>query len=422
MNQSFAKKWPAIFTWKNPPLAGRSRVERLSSWLDNRLAARIRHRHFALSLAFAISLSGSGCVTTPRTIYTAGEASVAQIDGFDDIRAYADAPPSSLGDKTRWLPLTGGKSLDVLCLSGGGSGGAFTVGVLSAWSRQHTRPVFDVVTGVSTGALIAPYAFLGSAYDKPLADLYTGGKAKELVDARWLGTGLLGTSILKGERLRQVISEYITSDILRQVAAEHRRGRRLFVLTTNLDSQRGVVWNMGAIADSGNPDSLALFRNILIASASIPGVFPAVAVKAKSGAKQIEELHSDGGASMQFFGLPDNMLASPGKPSLPDKKQLEIYVIINNALMPEFATTNNSTIAVAGRSYATMVKSQTKQALLALYNHSQRTNIRLRIASIDKQIPYSIFDPFNTDYMRAVFADGYDQTVAGTLWKDNPVF
>lgn len=380
------------------------------------------YRAFALTLAILVSLTVSGCVTTARVAYTARDAAVAYIDGFENIRAYVDASRASLGDQAQWVPLTSAKTLNILCLSGGGSGGAFTVGVLSAWSDKQTRPVFDVVTGVSTGALIAPYAFLGSTYDTELSELYTGGQAKELIDARWMGTGLLGTSILKGERLRQMISKYITNGVLQQIAAEHRRGRRLFVLTTNLDSQRGVVWNMGAIASSGQPEALTLFRDVLIASASIPGVFPAVTIKAKSGSKQIEELHSDGGASTQFLGLPEAVLASPIKSNFPTKQRLNIYVVVNNALIPEFATTNNSTISVAGRSYATMVKSQTKQALLALYNHSQRTGSRLRIASIDQQIPYKMLDPFNTDYMRAVFADGYSQTVVGKVWKETPVF
>lgn len=263
---------------------------------------------------------------------------------------------------------------------------------------------------------------LGSAYDKALADIYIGGQAKELVDRRWLGSGLFGTSLLKGERLRQLVSTYITNDIVQKIAAEHRRGRRLFVLTTNLDSQRGVVWNMGAIANSGRPDALALFRDVLIASASIPGVFPAVTIKAKSGSKQIEELHSDGGSSTQLFGVPDAVLASPDKWRPVKNAHLEMYVIVNNALMPEFAETKNSTIPVAGRAYATMVKSQTKQALLALYNHSQRTGSQLRIASIDEQVPYSMLDPFNAGYMRTVFADGYNQTLSGTLWKNAPTF
>lgn len=232
----------------------------------------------------------------------------------------------------------------------------------------------------------------------------------------------MGTSLLKGERLRQLVSTYITNDILQKIAAEHRRGRRLLVLTTNLDSQRGVVWNMGAIANSGRPDALALFRDIMIASASIPGVFPAVTIKAKSGSKQIEELHSDGGSSTQFFGVPDAVLASPDKPRPFNNTHPEMYVIVNNALMPEFVEMKNSTISVAGRAYATMVKSQTKQALLALYNHGQRTGVRLRIAWIDKQIPYSMLDPFNAAYMRAVYTDGYNQTMSGALWKSAPIF
>lgn len=422
MDPRFAFRWFAFKRLTLSALAELARVDGSLSRSVTRKMSKPRTSVLPFILVIAICMPVYGCVTTTRAVYSASEAAVAEVDGFDNIRAYADAPEGSIGDETQWLPRTTDKNLNVLCVSGGGSGGAFTVGVLSAWSNQHTRPVFDVVTGVSTGALIAPYAFLGRAYDKALADLYTGGQARELVDMRWMGTGLLGTSILKGERLRQMVSDYITSDILQKIAAEHRRGRRLFVLTTNLDSQRGVVWNMGAIANSGRPDALGLFRDVLIASASIPGVFPAVTIKSKSGSRQIEELHSDGGSSMQFFGLPDAVLASPGRQAPLNKRNPDIYVIVNNALMPEFAETKNSTISVAGRSYATMVKSQTKQALLALYNHSQRTGSRLRIAWIDKQIPYSMLDPFNTNYMRAVYADGYNQAMVGTVWKNAPIF
>ena len=362
-----------------------------------------------------------GCMAPDRIPYGLSVASTASIAGFEDIRVYADSS-GSLPQSRVWLPAAAHKEINYLVLSGGGAGGAFSVGVLTAWTDKGQRPKFDMVSGVSTGALIAPYAFLGPAYDEALVELYTSGIAQELVDMKFLPKGLLGPSLLKQEPLRKMVEQYLTQDILAEIAAEHRKGRRLLVLTSNLDSQRAVIWNMGAIADSKRPDALKLFQDIIIASASIPGLYPAVLIQAKSGGRSFEEMHSDGGSASQILTIPEGWMASSDKVKWPEGASLNLYIIVNNALMPEFSTTRNNTFTVMARANSTLIKSQTRSALVATYVYAQKNGIRFRVASIDKQVPYTMIDPFNTGYMRAVYNLGYTEMSNGTLWKDRPSF
>ncbi|WP_354492196.1 patatin-like phospholipase family protein [Mesorhizobium robiniae] len=350
----------------------------------------------------------------------ATEAEEASIAGYGEIRIYRDARITA-GDVRDWTPTTEPDGLDVLMISGGGAGGAFSVGVLAAWSASGTRPQFDVVTGVSTGALIAPFAFLGSDSDKTLVHLFTSGVADDLVATKF-PVGLIGSSLLRSTPLRRMVEDTITPAILRRVADQHRKGRRLLVLTTNLDTQRAVVWNMGAIANSGRPNALRLFQDVLIASASIPGIYPAVMIEAESGGRRFQEIHSDGGSTSQVLILPQAILASTN-PLVPSKRQsVAFHVIVNNALIPEFATTQNRTLSVIARAYSILLKSQIQSELTILYNYAKLTGARFHLATIGAQVPYSMLDPFNTSYMQAVYNLGYAGLLAGNLWKDRPVF
>lgn len=363
----------------------------------------------------------AGCMAPDRIAYGPSAAANARIDGFDHIRIYADTG-RNLPDAHGWLPIPAHAEINYLVLSGGGAGGAFSVGALKAWSDFGVRPQFDIVSGVSTGALIAPYAFLGSAYDDTLVDLYTSGVAKDLVDADFLPKGLLGASLLKQAPLRTMVERYLTRDILAKIAAEHRKGRRLLVLTSNLDSQRAVIWNMGAIANSGRPDALKLFQDVIIASASIPGLYPAVLIKATSEGNTFEEMHSDGGSSSQILTIPEGWMANSDTVDWPRGFKFNMFVIVNNALIPEFSTTTNNTFAVMARANSALIKAQTRSALLATYVYAQKTGIRFRVASIDTHVPYKMTDPFNTNYMRAVYNLGYAKMASGSLWKDRPSF
>ncbi|MBB2969534.1 patatin-like phospholipase family protein [Mesorhizobium sp. RMAD-H1] len=372
-----------------------------------------------MSLCAVALLALSGCAAPAREAYNAAEAERAQIVGFENIRVHADdpRPPKSVYDP--WRPVTNKPKPSMLAISGGGAGGAFSVGILSAWSELGSRPSFDVVTGVSTGALIAPLAFLGPEYDQRLRRLYLSDQARDLVDINWRGFGILSPSLLRGDALRRIVGENITEEILQRIAREHRAGRRLLVMTTNLDTQRAVVWNIGAIAASGRADALDLVRQVLIASASVPGILPPVSIKAVVDGKQIEELHSDGGSSAQFFTLPEQLIVTPDYPA---KESLHIYVIINNALIPEFAMSPERALPIMGRAYAILLKTHTKQGLTALYNFAQRSGVDLDIASIDAQVPYSMADPLNHQYMISVYGIGYQKTLNGRVWTKRPVF
>ncbi|WP_439630218.1 patatin-like phospholipase family protein [Shinella sp.] len=375
--------------------------------------------HRCIAILMLVFLAG--CVAPDRIAYGPRAAANATIEGFEHIRIYADTG-RDLPDARGWLPVPARNEINYLVLSGGGAGGAFSVGALKAWSDKGGRPQFDIVSGVSTGALIAPYAFLGSAYDDTLVDLYTSGVAKELIDADFLPKGLLGASLLKQAPLRTMVERYLTRDILAKIAAEHRKGRRLLVLTSNLDSQRAVIWNMGAIANSGRADALKLFQDVIIASASIPGLYPAVLIKATSEGRAFEEMHSDGGSASQILTIPEGWMASSDKVDWPKGFKFNMFIIVNNALIPEFSTTTNNTFAVMARANSALIKAQTRSALLATYVYAQKTGIRFHVASIDTQVPYKMTDPFNTNYMRAVYNLGYAKAASGSLWKDRPSF
>lgn len=204
-----------------------------------------------VNLCVVASITLSGCTSPARPAYNVSEALRAQIVGFENIRVHADDPRPPKTAHDPWKPVTTKVKPDMLAISGGGAGGAFTVGILSAWSELGTRPRFDVVTGVSTGALIAPLAFLGSDYDERLRQLYLSDQAESLIDVNWKGLGILSPGLLHGDALRRSVEENLTREIMHKIAVEHRAGRRLLVMTTNLDTQRAVVWNIGAIADSG---------------------------------------------------------------------------------------------------------------------------------------------------------------------------
>ena len=191
-----------------------------------------------------------------------------------------------------------------LALSGGGANGAFGAGFLNGWTSTGNRPVFKIVTGVSTGALMAPFAFLGSDYDDALRLFYTTIRSRDIfIWGSLLRQILSGESLANTAPLAALIDQYVTADLLAKVADAHRHGRRLYIGTADLDVPRFVVWNMGLIASSGRPEALALFRNVMLASASIPIAFPPVFidVETRSGGPQYDEMHVDGGVGARVF-------------------------------------------------------------------------------------------------------------------------
>src|SRR5262249_55735259 len=243
----------------------------------------------------------------------------------------------SATDFQRLLPTVNGPWL---ALSGGGADGAYGAGLLTGWSQSGNRPEFAVVTGVSIGALAAPYAFLGSRMDEDLRKNFAEITAADAFEDKATPESLFDTWPLK-----QLIEKRVTREMLVAIAAEHAKGRRLFVVTTNVDAGRRVVWNMGAIAAAGDERALKLFREILLASSSIPGFFQPVLIDVEANGKKFQEMHLDGTVTAPFFVMPESMLA-PGAARLPTN---QIYVIVNSKLSSEFSMPERRINTILGR-------------------------------------------------------------------------
>ena len=368
--------------------------------------------------AVLLSAVLADCALGSRDDFTMTDQVGAVVPGFDGIRIWGDAPSRDIaraviGDHVR---PTAAHDVNYLALSGGGAGGSFSAGLLAGWTRSGTRPVFDVVSGVSTGALIAPFAFLGSSEDAVVAKLYTGDGAAGIGAAQNPFKILAGDGLMDPAPLRTLVETYATADLMDRIAAEHRTGRRLLVVTTNLDAQRPVVWDMGAIAASGRPDALALFRDVLMASASVPAVFPPVMIKAQAGDHAIEEMHVDGVTTDQIFIQPDILAGSSSAVPRTLRRKIHIWAVVNNTLPPEFAMTARSTLPIAYRSIATMMKAQTSGLVTASYEAAQRLGMDFNVAYIDRAVPFQPQTPFASGYMDTVFAIGTREAQDGTVW------
>lgn len=361
----------------------------------------------------------TACATGSRETFSSADEGSATIPGYGAVRRWADAHPDTLARLLRSPELVVSPSHDVnyLALSGGGSGGSFTAGVLKGWTANGARPEFDIVSGVSTGALIAPFAFLGSDYDDILKALYTGEVAAAVATPQNVFKIATSGTIADPGPLRRLVEHYANAELLARIAAEHRRGRRLLVVTTNLDAQRPVLWDMGAIASSGRPDALALFRDVLIASSSVPAVFPPVMIDVDIGNRRVKEMHVDGGATSEVFVVPELLEPKPWSFGSRNAKRIHIWVIVNNTLPPEFAIVNSGAIWVSARSLATLIKSQTKGQVAAAYEVAERLGMDFNVAYIDEAVPYDAGKPFQSSYTDTIFAIGEREAEEGTLWR-----
>lgn len=362
----------------------------------------------------------AACATVERAAYSADEAKRATIAGFGSIRTWADAPPETFDRSSIRPRLQPNKPFTYLALSGGGGDGAYGAGVLNGWTESGTRPEFTMVSGVSTGALIAPFAFLGSEYDATLKELYTSGLASSFAASPNAFGALFGSSLFDGEPLRRAIDHYATPDLLEAIAAEHAKGRRLLVVTTDLDAARPVLWDMGAIASARSPQALSLFRQVLTASASAPVAFPPMLIEASADGRAIAEMHVDGAVSTQVFTFPDRLLAQPDAAKRNIAPRPAIYVIMNGRTTPAFEPVQSGTLAIAARSLSLKSKRETRSYLAATFAYAKRNGLSFNMTSIDESVPESKGAGFETDYMRGLYQLGYDTARAGQFWRRSP--
>lgn len=373
---------------------------------------RLPVRPFAfLTAAFMLA----GCSTLPRTSYTASDAASSTVLDLDQLRRYADEPASTFL-RTNAGPRAG--ALSYLALSGGGADGAYGAGVLNGWTAAGTRPEFSVVSGVSTGALIAPFAFLGPGYDATLRDVYTSGAAASLLNTPNIVHAVFGSGLFGNTRLRELVARYIGQDMLGKIAAEHARGRNLLIVTTNLDTQRTVIWDMGRIAAIKSAQALHLFRDVMAASASIPVVFPPMLIDAEANGHRFQEMHVDGGVTAPVLTLPEAFLLRNG--ALARGLRMNIYVLVNDKVERDFRLVPNSTIDIAARTSASVTKTQIRSVLYTTYDFARRNNFGFNLTYIDKDLPSPTSFGFEAGYMRSLYQYGYDKARTGDLWTKSP--
>lgn len=323
-----------------------------------------------------------------RTPFTTADQDVAVIPHIPDARFWADSESEFL----RAIPQIPGPWL---ALSTGGEEGAYGAGLLGGWSKAGTRPEFTLVTGVSTGALIAPFAFLGPKYDEALRDSYTTINSTDVFEI-----GGKGESMLDTWPLRALLAKRITPELLKAIAAEHARGRRLLILTTNLDAGRPVAWDIGAIASRGDKQALDLVRNVMMAAISIPGAFPPGLIEVEANGRKIQEMHVDGGLAAQFYLAPDSVLASTGTAQLPTTG---IYIVANMKLVPDFSLTQRDMLAIIGRAVSTAIKYMTRAAIDRAYATAKRNGIAFHVSFIDQDFSAPARGAFDPDYMKALY-------------------
>ena len=375
----------------------------------------------------AAQLGVAGCSTPGRLPAVPASAALKAGPALGPLRflvsreseSFAAEARSALAKEQAWLA-SQGKAGDLppayfLAISGGGDNGAYGAGFLNGWTASGTRPEFKVVTGISTGALIAPFAFVGPKYDHVLQKVYTTTAQKDIFKKRGIAAWIFGDSMADTRPLASVIESYVTRAFLDEVAAEYAKGRILLVGTTNMDSLEPVIWNMTAIAASQDPRAVPLFRSILLASASIPGAFPPVMIEVQLDGAKYQEMHVDGGTIAQVFLYPPSVSIA----GAPERKRVA-YIIRNARLDPDWASTERRTMTIAMRAIDSLTRTQGIGDLYRIYSITQRDGIDFNLTFIPPTFTVPHTEQFGTAYMRALYDVGFEAAKSGYQWQKYP--
>jgi len=378
----------------------------------------------------AIQLGLAGCAT-PQRLPAVPTAEIPQATtGLGQVRylvareidTFAAEAMAAMEREKAWLASQGKTGplppAYFLAISGGGDNGAFGAGLLNGWTAAGTRPEFKLVTGVSTGALIAPFAFLGPKYDYVIERVYTQTSQKDIFKKRSFIKGLFDDAMADTSPLAATIAAYVNQPLLDEIAAEYAKGRVLLVGTANLDSLEPVIWNMTAIAASKDPRSLALFRQILRASASIPGAFPPMMIDVEVNGTHYQEMHVDGGTMTQVFLFP---------PSLTEAEVIKdfgrtrvVYIIRNARLDADWASVERRTLPIAARAIGSLMTTQGVGDLYRIFATTQKDEMDFNLAYIPPTFNVPHKEEFDTNYMRQLYATGRQMAQAGYQWQKYP--
>ena len=352
----------------------------------------------------------------------------AQISGIPAARYWADDVPPDAGmwkdlsteELRERFPDAVGKQHNYLAISGGGPRGAFAAGFLNGWTKAGTRPDFVYVTGVSTGALIAPFAFLGPDYDHILEELYTSISTEDILKKRSLLKIFRLDAVADSTPLRQLIEKYVDQRTMQAIADKYRRGSSLVILTTNLDAGRSVAWDIGTIATSGDPKALQLIRNVMLASASIPAAFPPVMMEVEANGQRYDEMHVDGGVTSQLHLYPLELNLAEYLDRYDVVGAPTVYVIRNGFVEAKYQSIDRRTLAIAVGSMSTLMGSISYGDMYRIYLETQRDGIEFKLAYVPDSFSEPLTEPFDTAYMKKLYKLGYESAVNGYEWKSAP--
>ena len=389
---------------------------------------------FASRIAVALCLGlVTGCGPTRlAAVPSAEEEDPIAVDGMSGIRFWGDESSPEMirvaidsygrevaaraaGGQPGALP-----PANFLAISGGGENGAFGAGLLVGWTAAGNRPSFKTVTGISTGALIAPFAFLGPEYDDQLRAAYTTMSSRDVLESRFITAVIWDDAMADNAPLQKTVARMVDQRLLDAIAREYEKGRILLIGTTNLDVGRPVIWDIGRLATSNNPNALDLFRKILVASAAIPGAFPPTMINVVVDGKPYQEMHVDGGTTSQVFVYPPNLNTAALMRANNVRRERHMYVIRNARLDPDWAQVDRRTLSIAEHAVSTLIQMQGVGDLYRIYLTSQRDGVDFNLAFIPRTFNVPLLEPFDTRYMAELFKVGYVLGSAGYAWSKVP--
>jgi predicted acylesterase/phospholipase RssA len=388
-----------------------------------------------LKKIFRLLVQGSANVRSRPPLPASLEEQV-QVPGFPGVRGWGDSLSQSLqkslseafqqestAQSSRLAGELAQKSVDVLVLSGGGDNGAFGAGLLCGWTEHGDRPAFKLVNGFSTGALMSLFAFLGPAYDGKLKEAYTTISAQDIFRVKNILGILTSESLADNQPLAELIAKYASEKLLEEIAVEHRKGRRLFASTTQLDSQRLAVWDLGAIAASDHTKASALFREVLLASSALPGIFPPVYIEVQAGGQTYEEMHVDGATAAEAITYEHTVqpLAAVQKAETNAfKRPHRLFIIRNGRLRPDWEEVKPQALSILPRALATLIKNQSVGDIYRLFSEAQRDGFDCHLAIIPDEFQAKRRENFDPAYMNQLFNLGYDMARHGYPWAKKP--
>lgn len=390
-------------------------------------------RSLLLCVAAGALLLATGCATLPRNPTPVQDTPMAAIPGMPDVRGWAGFPSAAITEDFRLsmqqespqdfpVGADGVARYPYLALSGGGANGAFGAGFLNGWTASGNRPVFKMVTGVSTGALMAPFVFIGPDGDESLKHFYTTTSNDDVFIAGSVLMALMRRDSMVDTRpLSELIATVVDRKLLRRIAAEHARGRRLYMGTVDLDTRRFVVWNMGRIAQYDTDQALDLFHRVMLASSSFPVAFSPVLFEVEFDGRRYDEMHVDGFVGANMFAHvgtfdPTEIIRSHGR--APGREQ--IYVIHNGQLSPPPSPTERSIGGIAMRVMEVSARAGVLGDLFREYAFAQRNQSEFRWVTVDESVDLPDAADFDPVRMRELYQVGYEAGKSGNPWRTSP--